>query len=118
MARANEVEVFRITPEVGKCYEHIEATRSEYIGGTKHRYFSENPSTYVGKFLRSEQYGQGDGADSYAIFDNNNNGKENKVKYSYEGYTCFKEVACKSGGGMRKRSRRTRRKLKTRKHRK
>jgi len=116
MAKAGEVEVFRINPEVDKCYEHIEATRSESAGGWQRRYFSENQPIYVGKFLRSEQHGAGNGASHYAFFDDN--GKENKIQYSYEGRTCFKEVACRPGGGMRKRSRRTRRKLKTRKNRK
>jgi len=116
MAKAGEIEVFRMDPQVGKCYEHIEATRSVYVGQGNYRYFSENQPTYVGKFLRKEQFGQGNLAEYYSFFDNN--GKENKIEYSYEGYTCFKEVACRPGGGMRKRSRRTRRKLKTRKHRK
>ena len=29
MARAGEIEVFRINPEVGKCYKHVEATRND-----------------------------------------------------------------------------------------
>jgi len=32
MAQQGEIEVFRITPEEGNCYEHIKATRSQYIG--------------------------------------------------------------------------------------
>ena len=116
MGKASEIEVFRITPEVGKCYEHIEATRSEYMGQGKHRYFSENSPRYVGKFTREVRMGSGDGQTVEAFFDDN--GSENSVNYSYEGYTCFIEVQCKNSGGMRKRSRKTRRKLKTRKHRK
>jgi hypothetical protein len=119
MAQAGEVEVFRITPQVGKCYEHIEATRVEYVGkkgDLQSKYYSKNQPAYVGKFLRMETYGERDGSDTYAYFDDN--GKKNTVKYSYEGMTCFTEVECKSGGGMRKRSKSTRRKLKTRKNRK
>lgn len=123
MAEAGEVEVFRITPQVGKCYQHVEATRDDYIQG-KRRYFSTNTPRYVGVFLRHEQYGQRNGADHYDFFDDN--GTENKVTYSYEGMTCFIEVPCPNGGGMRKSgmrkrsksTRRTRRKLKTRKNRK
>ena len=122
MAQAGEVEVFRITPEVGKCYEHIEATRSvEAKQGPDHRYFSTKQRSYVGKFVKNVKEGSGNGIEHFAIFDDN--GKENKIQYSYKGFTCFIEVECKTGGGkrktgMRKRSRRTRRKLKTRKHRK
>jgi hypothetical protein len=121
MAQAGEVEVFRITPEVGKCYEHIEATRTLNIRGGDRKYYSENQPAYVGKFLRHERYGAGNGMETFAFFDDN--GKENKVEYSFEGNTCFIEVKCKSGGGMRKsgmrkRSRKSRRKLKTRKNRK
>jgi hypothetical protein len=116
MAKAGEVEVFSINPEVGKCYEHIEATRSEYTRGKGFKYYTNNSPRYVGKFIREQRMGSGDGQTVTAVFDDN--GTKNSVNYSYEGYTCFKEVPCKNSGGMRKRSRRTRRKLKTRKHRK
>jgi hypothetical protein len=79
-------------------------------------YFSTNQPRYVGKYIREQRMGSGDGQTVTAVFDDN--GTKNSVNYSYEGYTCFKEVPCKNSGGMRKRSRRTRRKLKTRKHRK
>lgn len=91
MARPGETEVFRISPVVDKCYEHIEATRSQYMGGN-HRYFSTNQPRYVGKFVRQERRGYGDGGEVWAIF--NDNGTENRVDYSYEGYTCFIEVPC------------------------
>ena len=90
---ANEIEVFRIKPEVDKCYEHIEATRSEYVGQGTYRYFSSNQPRYVGKFIRQERRGYGDGGEVWAIF--NDNGRENRVDYSYEGNTCFTEVPCK-----------------------
>ena len=92
MARP-EMEVFRISPEEGKCYEHIEATRSQYIRGGNRRYFSNNEASYVGKFIREIRRGYGDGGEVWAIF--NDNGKENRIKYSYEGHTCFIEVPCK-----------------------
>jgi hypothetical protein len=119
MARAREMQVFRITPEVGKCYEHIEATRSEYIGSGNHKHYSTNKPNYVGKYVRQERYGSGDGQDVIGIFDDN--GKENRVNYSYEGYTCFNEVPCKEtatgffSGGYRKRknTKRKNRKLKS-----
>jgi hypothetical protein len=90
---ANEIEVFRITPEEGKCYEHIEATRSQYIGAGNRRYFSTNQPRYVGRFIRHESQGYGDGGHSWDIF--KDGGEENRVDYSYEGNTCFIEVPCK-----------------------
>ena len=88
MANEGEIEVFFINPEVGKCYEHVEATRKEYIGGGKSRYFTTNTPRYVGKFIRKERYGSGDGVEVTGIFDNG------RVEYSY-GYTCFTEVPCR-----------------------
>jgi hypothetical protein len=154
-----EIEVFRINPQVGRCYQHIEATRSQSNGLGFFSFFSTNQPRYVGKYIREESGGEG--GEIQDIFDDN--GTENRVNYSYQGNTCFIEVPCKlnltskarnqalrniyenktgtsaapgngpanlirkyagielpkgSRGGMRKRSRRTRRKLKTRKHRK
>ena len=85
---AREFEVFQLSPEVGKCYEHIEATRKEFIGPGKFRHFTTNQPRYVGKFIRQERYGSGDGQEVIGIFDNGS------VEYSY-GYTCFTEVPCR-----------------------
>ncbi len=92
MARPGEIEVFRITPRVGLCYQHVEATRSVYLGRGEHKYFSINEPRYVGKFVREVRTGWGDGGSTTAIFDDN--GKENRVEYSYEGNTCFIEIPC------------------------
>ena len=111
MAQAGEIEVFRISPEVGKCYEYVEATRSVYLGGGNHRYFSRNKPVYVGTFVRQVRYGYGNGGEVHAIF--NKGGEEITVKYSYEGYTCFIEVDCKTKtteGGRRKRKHTSKRK--------
>jgi hypothetical protein len=89
MAKEGEIEVFQITPEVDKCYEHVEATRLEIIVPGKFRYFTTNQPRYVGKFIRKELHGSGDGQESINIFDNG------RVNYSYEGYTCFNEVPCR-----------------------
>lgn len=111
-----EMEVFRISPEEGKCYEHIEATRSQYVGGNVNRkYFSTNQPKYVGKFIRVEQSGYGDGGQVWAIF--NDDGRDNRVEYSYEGTTCFIEAQCKAAQGG-KRTRKSRKNKKTRKYRK
>ena len=114
MARP-EMEIFRTNPEEGKCYEHIEATRSQHMRGMDNRrYFSTNQPRYVGKFIREERSGYGDGGQVWAIF--NDNEKENRVKYSYEGNTCFIEAPCKGAQGG-KRTRKSRKNKKTRKYR-
>jgi len=84
-----EIEVFRMTPQVGKYYETANYIRREGRYPSE-RYFTTIPPTYVGKYIRHEQYGYGDGGRHYAIFDNS--GVEITVTYNYEGTTCFREV--------------------------
>lgn len=92
LARAGEQQVFRITPEVGKCYEHIEATRSVYMGNGERAYFSTNQPVYVGKYLRGVRVGgYGDGAENFAIFQNPEEEKTIRISDN----TCFIEVPCK-----------------------
>ena len=126
-----EIEVFNnIKPVVNKCYQHIEATRSEWQKGEgnygylsdegKYRYFSKNKPTYVGEFIREEQSGygasHGDGGSVIAVF--RRGGEEVSVKYSSEGFTCFKEVQCSSvpkgseGGRRKRKTRKARRNIK------
>ena len=85
----SEIEVYRITPEVGKCYETAEYTRKtgKY---PNEKYFTMNTPKYVGKFVKTEQYGMGDGAKIFSVF--NDNGNLKTVAYTYEGTTCFREV--------------------------
>ena len=96
MAAPGEIEVFRISPEVGKCYEHVEATRNVYVGGGNYRYFTTNVPTYVGQHIRKERQGYGDGGSSWEIFYDSRAAKEKRVGYSYAGLTCFREVPCPS----------------------
>jgi hypothetical protein len=88
-----ETEVFRITPKKGNYYETVEATRSEYLGNGKFKYFTTNKPELCGKHLRTEYYGFGDGGRIYEIFEKN--GEEFRVEYSYEGFTCFNEINSK-----------------------
>jgi hypothetical protein len=45
----------------------------------------------VGKYMRSERWGGwGDGSSGAEYFDNN--GREERIEYDYEGDTCFVEV--------------------------
>ena len=92
IARAGEQQVFKIILEVGKCYEHIEATRYVYMGGENRTYFSTNQPVYVGKYLRDVRVGgYGDGAEIFAIFQNPEEEKTIRISVN----TCFVEVPCK-----------------------
>ena len=122
MAEDGEVEVSLIKLEPGKCYEHIEITRRAYDNKEgAFKYYSTNKAEYVGKFVNKVEDGYGDSLKVFAYFDDNETKKQ--VPYSQQGTTFFKEVSCDSVGGMRKRgmhkrSRKSRRNLKTRKNRK
>jgi hypothetical protein len=94
MARPGETEVFFISPEKGKCYEHVEATRDEYIGDGKRRYFTTNVPKYVGEYTRQMRSGSGDGMEVYSYFEDSRTGKTHEIAHSYEGNTCFLEVPC------------------------
>lgn len=85
----SEIEVYRLTPEVGKYYKTAEYTRKTGRYPNE-KYFTTNTPKYVGKFVKTEQYGFGDGAKAYSVF--NNNGNLETVAYTYEGTTCFREV--------------------------
>lgn len=88
-----EEEVFRIEPVVGRCYDHVEATRREGRYPNT-RYFAPTLNRVnVGRFVREERRGFGDGQQIYAIFVDNN-GQERRVQYSNGGNTCFIEISC------------------------
>jgi hypothetical protein len=87
-----EVEVFRITPVLHKCYEHAEYTRSQGSYPNQ-RYFTNVPPRYVGEFIRFQQGGFGDGMWRTDFF-RDLNGNEISVNYTYEGTTSFREVPC------------------------
>ena len=92
MAAPGEVEVFRLDPEVGKCYKHAEYTRRTGRYPSNERYFFMGEPRHVGVFVRQERYGWGDGGTVIAIFKDGS--VENRVNYSYEGRTSFVEVPC------------------------
>lgn len=93
MSRPGETEVFFISLEKGKCYEHAEATRSEYVGG-KWRYFTTNVPKYVGEYTKQRRSGSGDGMEVYSYFKDSRTGETHEIAHSYEGNTCFLEVPC------------------------
>jgi len=110
MAKARETEMFFIILEVGKCYEHAEATRKTYEGDGKYRYFTSSQPVYVGKFVRQTKEGERGGMKVNSFF--NNQGNEVKIKYSDDGNTVFREVECKGNSGGRRKSKKQKRKVK------
>jgi hypothetical protein len=109
-----EIEVFRKTPKIGrKCYEHVEATRKEYVGHGNYKYYSTNKPTYVGKLLSvRNDGGGGDGATTFRTFEHGDEVEQTEM-------TCFKKVKCNksashSGGYSRRLRRHTKKHRKTR----
>ena len=92
---SKEIEVFRIIPTIGECYETIESTRSTGPWDNK-KYYSTLKSRYVGKFLRSEPIMQMGEPSQVYIFYNDITNTEDTLRLSYEGTTCFMPVECKS----------------------
>lgn len=86
----SKIEVFRLTPEVGKYYEYVEYNIKEGDWPNS-RYFTTEPPKYVGMFVRFVEFGYGDNKSRIDYFIDQD-GKEVKVNYSYEGTTSFREV--------------------------
>jgi hypothetical protein len=85
-----ETEVYRLTSfEVGTSYLFALYTRIEGRYPNQ-RYFTTNELQSVGKYIRSERWGHGDGGGGAEIFDDN--GNEVRIVYTYEGTTCFKKI--------------------------
>jgi hypothetical protein len=88
----DEEEVFRdVNPVVGRCYEHVEATRREGISPNI-RYFAPSLNrVYLGRFVEERRNGFGDGQQIiFAIFVDNND----VYMVPYRRDTCFIEVPC------------------------
>jgi hypothetical protein len=86
---AEEKEVFRITPVVGKYYATALYTRKIQIY-PKERYFTTNQLEFIGRYIRTESYGHGDAGYGYCIFEKN--GLEKALEMDYEGKRCFIEI--------------------------
>lgn len=93
-----EIEIFRVTPTVGKHYYAILATRTFYDknapapwGKGNHRYFAkETDKRYMGVFTSSWNSGSGDGKTYTEIYMKND--KRIELNYDYEGNTCLIEI--------------------------
>jgi hypothetical protein len=88
--QTGEIEVYRMTPTLGKFYEHAEYTRRQGRWPNEH-YFVNKPPKYVGEFVRFVEGGYGDNGWRIDYF-KDENGNEIAVNYTYEGTTCFREV--------------------------
>ncbi len=96
MATKNNIqEVSRNAPELGKYYEtatYTSTTGHPYSKANPERWFTTNKLVYVGKYLRHEQRGYGEGCDSRHIFEGVN-GEEVTVQVDTIDFTtCFREV--------------------------
>jgi hypothetical protein len=100
-AAAGEVEVFREDLEPGKCYEHAEFTRKTgySLRDQDVRYYFRGQPRYVGKHVSHHTVGDRNDRHSWDIFDDN--GRVNRVDYSYEGRTSFREVPCRDDKTLR-----------------
>lgn len=83
-------EVFRLTPTIGKHYEHAECTRKEGKWPSEKYYAPFKNIIYVGILIKIEEGGYGDNGWRTDTFSNCN--KITLVPYSYAGNTCFIEV--------------------------
>ena len=88
-----EIEVFRITPEVGeKCYDYVENAR--IVGDyPNRRYFTNVQPLYLGKLNRIEEEGYGD--NGYNIY----HFQDDKIIEDFYGTVCFRHVSCSATGG-------------------
>ena len=86
-----EIEVYRCKLEVGKYYETAHYTKKTGTWGQRNeKYFTTNKLIYVGKYVKTERSGWGDGGRVWEVFDDN--GEKKIVEYNYEGTTCFRET--------------------------
>jgi len=95
-----ETEVFRLDSKdfnKSKCYAFAYRTRRAGSWPNE-KYYTTNPLQYLGKHIRSEEWGSRDQHGGAETFDNN--GIETRIVYDYEGLTCFKEVPCLDDIGM------------------
>ena len=64
-----EIEVFRLTPELNKYYETVLLTRKEGKYPNE-KYYTTDTTRYVGKFIVQIRTGFGDGVQVIDIFEN------------------------------------------------
>ena len=103
----SETEVFRWTTfDPNKCYGFALYTRT--TGNyPNQQYYTTKDIKYLGKWKKSERWGQGDGGGGAEIFE------KDTIEYDYAGKTCFVELPCQSISGGKRKSRRNRKSKKS-----
>lgn len=90
---SKEYEVFRsLQFDTNKYYEFAIKTRTEG-NYPNQKYYTTNEPKYLGKYVKSEEWGWGDGRGGAEYFVDN--GVINRIEYDYCGNTCFREVQTK-----------------------
>ena len=91
-----EIEVFSLTSfDKDKCYGFALRTRKSGDWRNEKSY-TTNPIKYLGKHIKSERWGFGDGSGGAETFE------KDRIEYDYDGKTCFIVVPCTPTGGKRK----------------
>lgn len=83
-------QVYRLSPIIGKHYEYAEADVNLYLH--PQIYTSSTKPVYVGKYLYDEEFGYGDNKVTIYHFNNQVLKTIIKIRLSYEGRSCFREV--------------------------
>jgi len=86
-----EVEIFRLN-KFDPTKNYAFALYKKQIGTwpDEHYYTTKGELQYLGKWIKQERWGYGDGGGGAEYFDDN--GKETRIVYDYAGTTCFVEV--------------------------
>ena len=83
-------EVFRLTTEIGKQYNHAEYTHVVGVYPNTHYFAQKKDIKMVGTLIEIKEGGFGDGGWRIDVFENQCEIIE--VPYSYDGRTCFINV--------------------------
>ena len=83
-----ETQIFRLIPVVGRSYKSAVATRKVWDSIYEPwLYYTTQPLRFMGRFVRSESSGSGDGKTYAEFFDLS--GQEVRLDYDYEETTCL-----------------------------
>ena len=83
-----ETQIFRLIPVVGRSYKSAVATRKAWDSIYETwLYYTTQPLKHMGRFVRSESYGSGDGKTYTEFFDLS--GQEVRLDYDYDRITCL-----------------------------
>ena len=72
----------------------VDTTIYCFILAKNNKHYTTNELQYLGHYIRSEEWGQGDNHGGAEIFGDGHN--EIRIVYDYDGNTCFREADCKT----------------------